>query len=555
MGNKKTHHKINSISIFIRLSRLFRPHLLFIVLGIFLSIFTILANVSLMAVSGWFLASMAVAGIAKITMDYRTPSEAIRVLAVSRALGRYFERIVNHSATLRILSDLRHWFYKHIEPLSPAVLQKYHSGDIFSRIRSDIDTLENVYIRIIVPIITAFITGSLFVFFMYLYDEKLAVLEASALLIVGFIFPLILLKLSNKTGKDLIQTFAELRQYSIDSIQGLGELHIYGASNKQAEKINSLSKKLSKAQYKMAFYEGMAQALLIMATGVTIVFVIIITTPLIRNGEMPAVNIAMLVLFALASFEAIISMPKAFQLLPETILAGRRIFEMIDSEPPVVEPETPSPIIKNFDINFDKVSFSYTQGDKYVLNDFSFVLKEGERLAVVGRSGIGKSTIINLLNRFYDCNKGTITVGGEPIEKFHSEDIRRYISVASQQNQLFNNTIRENLLLAKPNASNEELDEVCKVAKIYDFIKSLPDGYDTWAGELGYKFSGGQKKRLTIARALLKPAKILILDEPSEGLDRETGKSMLTSIFNYKSSQTILIITHTKIEGIKKLAI
>ena len=545
--------EVSSFSIFIRLSKLFKPHSKLIILGLFLSIITILANVALMSLSGWFLASMAVAGVAKVTMNYLSPAAGIRVLAIARAFGRYFERLVNHSATLHILSDLRHWFYKKIEPLAPAILQKYHSGDVFSRIKSDIDTLENVYVRIIVPIITTFITSALFVFFMYLYDVKLAIIEAFSLITAGFIIPLILLTLSRETGKKLILLSSQLRQYTMDSIQGLGELLIYGASNKQAEKINKLSHKLSKAQYKMAFYNGLAQASLTIITGLTIVLVITISTPIIRSGEMPAVNIAMLVLFSLASFEAVMNMPEAFQLLPETIAAGRRIFEMTDSKPSIVEPNNPSPTIANFDIAFENVSFSYTKGNKNVLKNLSFTLKEGERLALVGRSGIGKSTVINLLTRFYDYNKGEITIGSNSIKAFQSDDLRQYISVASQQNQLFNNTIRENLLLAKPDANDNELDKVCKITQIYDFIKTLPDGYDTWSGELGYKFSGGQKKRLTIARALLKPSKILILDEPGEGLDRETEKEMLKAIFEYKKSTSILIITHSEIKGIKHL--
>jgi len=553
MRPKERNREVSSFAIFIRLSKLFKPHWRLIVLGIFLAVFTIIANVGLMAISGWFLASMAAAGIAKVTMDYFSPSAGIRLLAIFRALGRYGERLINHSATLHILSDLRHWFYKRIEPLAPAILQKYHSGDVFSRIKADIDTLENVYVRIIVPFITAFVTSLLFVFFMYLHNENLAIVEAFGLIVAGFIVPIILLFLSKKTGAELIRISSKLRQSSMDSIQGLGELLIYGASNKQVDKINDLSKKLSKAQYKMVFYDGLAIASLTIMTGITIVLVIIITTPIIREGGMPAVNIAMLVLFALASFEAIMNMPQAFQLLPETIVAGRRIFELIDSKPSIVESKIESPSIKNFDLIFDKVSFSYPPSKIKILNNLSFTLKEGDNLAIVGRSGTGKSTIVNLLTRFYDFDKGSITIGGHSIKVSHTEDLRRYISVASQQNQLFNNTIRENLLLAKPDATETELDEVCKIAQIYDFIKSLPNTYDTWTGELGYKFSGGQKKRLTVARALLKPAKILILDEPGEGLDRETEKDMLHAIFAYKKLESILIITHSEIKGIDKI--
>lgn len=543
--------RASNIAIFIRLSKLFKPHWKLIVLGIFLSIVTVISSVGLIALSGWFLASMAVAGVAKVSMNYFTPSGGIRMLALTRAFGRYTERLVNHYTTLEILADLRYWLYGKIEPLVPAVLQKYHSGDIFSRIKADIDTLENLYVRIIVPTITAFITGSLFVYFISLYDKKLAVIEAFGLLLAGFILPAILLVLSYKTGKETIQVMAKLREYSVDSIQGLGELMIYGATNKQSKKIEELSVNLSNMQHKMSVYNAFAQASLMAIVGICVVLVTLVAVPIIRDAQMPAVNIAMLTLFVMASFEAVVGMSQVFRLLPETIAAGRRVFEIVDSEASIVEPASPSKKIDNFDIVFDKVCFSYD--DTELLSDLTFKLKEGENIAIVGRSGVGKSTIVNLMTRFYAHDKGEITIGGLQIEKFQSESLREYISVATQQNQIFNKTIRENLLIAKADASQEELDEVCKVAQIYDFIKTLPEGFDTWMDELGHNFSGGQKRRLIVARALLKPAKILILDEPGEGIDRETEKKMLRAIFEYKKSTSIILISHSKIKGVEQL--
>ena len=431
------------------------------------------------------------------------------------------------------------------------MLQKYHSGDIFSRIKADIDTLENLYVRIVVPTITALITGSLFVYFISLYDKKLAIIEAFGLLLAGFIIPIILLALSYRTGKETIRVMAKLREYSVDSIQGLGELMIYGATKKQAKKIEELSINLSKMQHKMSIYNAFAQASLMAIVGVCVVLVMIVAVPLIRDAQMPAVNVAMLALFVMASFEAVVGMSQVFGLLPETIAAGRRVFEIVDSKPLVVEPKSPSNKIDNFDIVFDKVYFSYD--DAELLKNLSFRLNEGENISIIGRSGIGKSTIVNLISRFYTHDKGEITIGGLPIQSLQSENLRECISVASQQNQIFNKTIRDNLLIAKPDASQEELDEVCKVAYIYDFIKTLPDGFDTWMDELGYNLSGGQKRRLVVARALLKPAKILILDEPGEGLDRETEKKMLRAVFEHKKSTSIVVISHTKIEGIEQL--
>jgi ATP-binding cassette subfamily C protein CydC len=540
----------SSTIIFIRLCLLFIPYYHWISLGIFLSVLTVIANVGLMAISGWFIASMAVAGLAGELINYFAPAAGIRACAVGRAGSRYLERLVTHSATLRMLAELRHWFYIHIEPLAPAIIQQYHSGDLFSRIRADIDTLENAYLRIITPMITALIAGSLFVYFMSRYDPLLAGVEALFLIFSGLIMPFIILCFSRKAGRTIVKTSADLRQHSIDSIHGLGELLIYGAAEQQAAKINKLSRELNCEQTKLSNYDGIAQAVLGLCAGLALLIVIIITTPLISGGDMPPVTIAMLALFTIASFEAVAAMPQAFQRLPETVAAGSRIFEIIDSKPIVTEPVPPSPQPDNFDIEFQNVTFSYGSGEKNVFEDLSFVLATGSRLAIVGRSGAGKSSIVNLLLRFQEVDNGRIFLGGYPLEQYHGEDARRYISVVTQQNQLFNNSVRENLLLADPDADKELMVRVCKTAMIHDFIMTLPQGYDTWIGEAGFKLSGGQLKRLAIARALLKPAKILILDEPGEGLDRKTEKELLLAVFEYKKSASILLITHSRISGI-----
>ncbi len=546
----------SSTMIFIRLCLLFIPHFHWIVLGIFLSVLTVIANVGLMAISGWFIASMAVAGLTGVMFNYFAPSAGIRACAVGRAGSRYLERLVTHSATLRMLAELRHWFYIHIEPLAPAILQQYHSGDLFSRIRADIDTLENAYLRIITPMVTTIVASSLFVYFMSLYDPLLAGIEALFLIFAGLIMPLIILCFSRKAGRAVVRTSADLRQHSIDSIHGLGELLIYGAAEQQAEKINELSRKLDLEQAKLSHYDGIAQAVLGLCAGLALLMVIIITTPLISGGNMPAVTIAMLALFTMASFEAVAAMPQAFQRLPETVAAGSRIFEIIDSKPLIKDPAPPSPQPTNFDIEFKDVSFSYNSGgkkEKNVFENLTFTLTSGSRLAIVGRSGAGKSSIVNLLLRFQEADRGRILLGRYPLEQYHGEDARRFFSVATQQNQLFNNSVRENLLLADPDADDELLARVCKTAMIHDFIMTLPKGYDTWIGEAGFKLSGGQLKRLAIARALLKPAKILILDEPGEGLDRKTEKELLHAVFEYKKSASILLITHSRISGIEIL--
>ena len=562
--NEKTEITKNQQSdsaIFLRLWRLFKPYWGWMSLGILLALITVLSNVTLMALSGWFITSMAIAGIAGISIDYFSPAAGIRGLAIARTASRYAERIITHEATFRVIAELRHWFYLHLEPLAPAVLQRYHSGDLLSRIRADIDTLENVYIRIIVPVTVAIIACGLFILFLSRYDNLLAAFVLLMFIIAGVITPLWVNKLSAKPANKKVELSSELRTQVIDSVQGMGELLIYGAAPQQIEKVDKLSKQLLTQQSKLASHFALSQSILSLCTNIAMLGVVVIAIPLLTksgltNGGaqelLSSPNLVMLTLFTLASFEAVAALPLAFQTLPETLAAARRIFTLVDAKPQVAEPEADSPIPNNNDIVFNSVSFSYDQNANNkannstanVFNDLSFSLPQGKRLGIVGSSGIGKSSIVNLLLRFWEPTSGSISYGGHELSQYKGDDIRQYYSVVTQQSHFFNSTIKSNLLLAKRDASDTEVEQVCRVAQIHDFIVSLPESYDTWVGEAGLKLSGGQLKRLTIARALLKDSPVLILDEPGEGLDSQTETNLLNALFDYKKETSILLITH-----------
>ena len=537
----------SDLAILWRLWKLFKPYWNWMALGILLSLVTILSNVGLMALSGWFIASMAIAGVAGASIDYFSPAAGIRGFSIVRTGSRYAERLITHEATFRALAELRHWFYLHLEPLAPAVLQHYHSGDLLSRIRADIDALENVYLRIIAPVIVAFIACIFFVYFLSRFDSALALTEFVLLLIAGLIMPLLVNRLSKKSGEKIVLISTELRTQVVDSVQGLGELLIYGAAEQQAQKIDNLSQALLVQQAKMARYNGLSQAVLSLCANLALLLIVFISIPLVTTAGLSPANLPMLALFTLASFEAVLALPLAFQTLPETLAAARRIFAIVDAKPLVTEPSGDSPTVAHHDIEFNNVCFQYNKTSPKVLDKLSFKLSAGSRLGIVGASGMGKSSIINLLLRFWEANAGDIRFGGHNIEAYKGDDIRQYFSVVTQQNHFFNSTIKRNLLLAKRDASDAQLEEVCRVAQIHDFITSLDDGYDTWVGEAGFKLSGGQLKRLTIARALLKDAPILILDEPTEGLDSKTEKAVLDAVFDYKKDNSILLITHRKV--------
>ncbi len=544
---------INNINILCRLLKLFRPYWAWMLLGVCLSLMTILANVSLLALAGWFITMMAIAGAAGTTeVNYFTPAAAIRGFAITRTAGRYAERLVTHEATFRLLASLRVWFYQHLEPLAPAVLQHYHSGDLLSRIRADIDHLENFYLRILAPIIVAIIACVFFALFLHQYNDILLLVEMSLLFIAGVLVPILINRQAKHSGERLITCKSDLRVTTSDSVQGMGELLIYGAADTQAGKISQLTEDLLQDQEKQASLYGISQAAMLFCANLAMWSMLLLSIPLLKEQQISAANIPMLALFALASFEAIAPLPLALQLLPETLKSAKRIFEIVDKKPLIKEPKTASPKPENFDIEFKQVSFHYDEKQGNVLSSLNFKLPQGNKLAIIGESGAGKTSVMHLLLRLWPITSGEITLGGHSLEHFHSDDSRQYFSVVSQQTLLFNSTIKRNLLLANNNANDDEIEQACRTAQIHDFIISQPQGYDTWIGEAGLKLSGGQSRRIATARALLKNTPILILDEPGEGLDTITEKKMLNAIFDDNPDISILMITHRKI-GLERM--
>jgi ATP-binding cassette subfamily C protein CydC len=517
-------------------------------LGAILALITLIANLTLMATSGWFIAAMAVAGGSGASMNYFTPAALIRTAAILRTIGRYLERLVTHEATLRQLSGLRVWFYRHLEPLAPARLQQFHSGDLLSRIRADIDALDNLYLRTLVPVAVAAAGLALSFAFLAAFDLGIALFALAMLLTAGVLVPLWARISGAGPGRRMVQTQAELRGLAIDGIQGLPELLVYGAAAAHAQRLHTLSLALTADQDRMSAYAGISQGAVTLAANLTLWGILWLAAPLVgpagSGAPIAPPSLALLALFTLAAFEAVAPLPLALQHLGGTLAAARRLFEIVDAEPAVVEPQRPSPRPKRYDLELSGVHFSYPGRDRPALAGIDLRIPEGGRVAVVGSTGSGKSTLFNLLLRFWAPDQGSIHLGGHDLSAFHGEDLRRHIAVVSQHTHLFAATIRENLLLANPDAPQAALEQACEAAQIHRFIAGLPEGYDTWLGDTGVRLSGGQARRIAIARALLKDAPILLLDEPTEGLDGPTESSLMAAIDDLMRGRTVLLISH-----------
>jgi ATP-binding cassette subfamily C protein CydC len=528
----------------LRMLRLFAPYWQWMAAGALLSLLTVLANVALMAVSGWFIASMALAGLTGAAINYFTPAALIRGLAITRTLGRYLERIVTHDATLRLLARLRVWFYMRIEPLAPACLQGLHSADMLSRIQADIDTLNHVYLRVFAPIAVAVLACGSIVAVMTAYSTQVALLALVGLLLAGAVLPWWLYRQGREPGRQIVALRAALRETVIDGMEGLGELRVYGALEAHQCRTDALRSQLCAAQRSMSRLHGLSQGALLLCATLALWGTLCISITLLRAGALATADLAMLALFVLASFEAVWPLPTAMQMLGESLAAARRIFSLADASPAVSEPLHAVSLPARASLSMRDVTLRYRDDAPPALDRVSLDLPAGQCLAVVGASGAGKSSLVNVLLRFWEYEQGCIELGGVDLRNCAAEDIRRHIAVVSQDAYLFNATIRQNLLIARPDATDAQMETACREAQLHDFIAALPAGYDTELGEAGARLSGGQARRLAIARALLLDAPILILDEPTEGLDTLTESELLQAIMRLMRGRSVLLITH-----------
>ena len=512
--------------------------------GIALNVVVILSNVALLALSGWFITAMALAGLGVAPIEYFAPAAAIRGLALLRTGGRYGERLVTHEATFRLLAALRSWFFAALEPLAPARLQHHRGGDLLSRIRSDIDSLDNLYLRVVAPTAAAVISGLLLVGFLALFSGAAALLLAACLIGAGAILPLLARRLGREPGGRVVAIRAELRSAMSDTVHGLGELMVDGAIERREAEIAALGRSLATEQRRQALLGIVATALSGLVAALALWGALALAIPLVGRGALSGPELAMIAFLVMAGFEAVAPLPAAFQALGETLAAARRIFELVDAEPEVAEPLHEAPAPHRFDIRIRGLRMRYPDSEHWALDGVDLDLPQGSRLGIVGASGSGKTSLLHVLLRFWDHQAGEVTIGGVRLSSLGGETVRALCSVVAQQTHLFNTSIRENLLLARPGASDAELHEALCQANLGAEIEALPDGLSTVVGENGARFSGGQARRLAIARALLKDAPILLLDEPTEGLDPVSERAVLDGLRTLMQGRTTLLITH-----------
>ncbi len=529
------------MSTFRRELGLMAPYRWWIALGALLGFAAIGSGVGLMAMSAFLISK---AALVTNVADVALAITAVRVLAISRAVFRYLERYTTHRATLRILTSLRVWFYRAIEPLAPARLAAYHSGDLLTRIVADIDALEDFYVRVLVPPVVAVLVTALGAVLLGAFSALLAIALLGFLALTGVALPLASRRLSREPARMLVATRADLGAMLVDEVRGVADLLALDEGERHRQRALAIGRELDRAGERLAAVRGLTTALTTLFTSLAGVTVLAIAIPLVTGGRLDGVFLALIPLAAMACFEAVAPLSLSVQLLDGTEKAAARLFELVDATPEVADPPEPAAPPAAHDVEVRGLRFRYGSAEPYALDGLDLAVPDGGSLALVGPSGSGKSTLVNLLLRFWDYREGEIRIGGRDLHDYKVEDVRRMLGVVSQQVHLFNATIRDNLAVADPDATDAQMEAACRMAQLHETILALPDGYETRVGENGVRLSGGERQRLAIARAILKDAPILVLDEATANLDVLTERRLLDSIGPFMAGRTTLVISH-----------
>jgi len=503
---------------------------------------TVIFGVGLMATAGYLISR---AAERPAVLSLTVAIVGVRFFGLARPLVRYVERLTSHDVALRALERARLRVYERLERLAPTQLGTERRGDLLTRLVSDVDALQNLHLRGIAPPLVALFAGTAAVGAAAAFQPEAALVLGAGLLVGGVAVPLAAVALARRASRRRADARGDLTSELVETIAGSAELVAFGCEDERLRRLRSADRRLVRISRRSALADGTGDGLRLLATGATVVGVLAVAVSAHTGGDLNRVLIALLALLALASFEAVQPLPEALRELGVTLAAGKRVLELTDREPAIVDPEQPlPPPIPPFTLALENVRVRYAPRERPALNGFSMRLEPGRRVVLLGRSGAGKSTVVNVLLRFVDPERGSFTIAGEDARHYRQEGVRRLIAVAGQDAHLFSASIRDNVRLGRPEATDAELEQALRSARIWDWIQSLPDGLDTLVGEEGRELSGGQFQRIVLARALLVEAPVLVLDEPTAHLDSPTAEALIEDIFSAAGDRSVLLITH-----------
>ncbi len=528
----------------LRLLALWRPWFGWIAAAIAVALVATLADVGLMAVSGWFVAAMAVAGATATPLNYFTPAALIRALAILRTGGRWVERVVGHEATLRLLSGTRADLFARLEPLAPAALDDLRSGEVLARLKTDVDRLELVFLRLVAPLAVALAVTVVVALLLARIAPALAIVFAAAAFLGGGLIPFLAARRTAPAAAASTDAAADLRARLIDALDGLATLKATGTAAPRLGDLVARHDRWVGLETRVATTARLAETGEASTIDLSVVAVLALGAPLVAAGRLAGPDLVGAAFAVLATAQAYAPLPAAFAALPATLAAARRLFALVDRRPVVVEPEAPPPPPDGVRLELSHVGVTLPGGFRPALADLDLVVEEGARVALLGESGAGKSTLFDLLVRFRDPDEGEIRLGGVALPRLTLADLHRRVVLVRQTPHVFASTVSANLRLAKPTASDAELRDVLAAVGLIERIDALPEGLDAPVGVAGTQLSGGEARRLAIARALLCDARVLLFDEPTEGLDPETATRVVDAILARARGRTVILATH-----------
>ncbi|HHF5085436.1 TPA: thiol reductant ABC exporter subunit CydC [Haemophilus influenzae] len=467
---------------------------------------------------------------------------ALIVLAVARGALRYLEQMSGHYIAFKLLALLRDKVFSSLRRLAFVKLQDKQAGQLVSLVTNDIELLEVFYAHTIAPIMIAFFTSAILLLVFAQLSSWFVVVALAAYLTVGVILPIITTKLAREDGRRYRELVGEMNDFFLDSVRGMKEIQLFGYAKQRLAEIQQRSQKIDTAFERIKDQEAKVRVYTEVAVSVFNIIMLFTGLILFSLDKIDFSAFLIGVILLMSSYGPVIALSNLSSNLLQTLASGERVLSLLAEEPELKDVESAVDLKDVSRIDVENVNFAY--GEEQILSDVSLSVKKGEILGIHGRSGSGKSTLLKLLMRFYDPKSGSIKINGETLPNINTRSLRDNMAYITQQTYIFNETIEENIRLARRDATLEEIMEAAKKASIHDFILSLPQGYQTKMTELGGNLSDGEKQRIGIARAFLHNAPIILLDEPTSNLDSLNEAMILKSLLNVKAEKLIILVSH-----------
>jgi len=505
---------------------------------------TIASGIGLLTASAYLISK---AALQPPILELTVAIVAVRFFALARAAFRYGERLVTHDLSFRLLADLRVRVAEAVMRLAPAGLQEFRSGDLLTRITRDVDALQQVFIRVIMPPLVAVPVVLLAGLLGAVLLPVVGVVVVATVSLTGVAVPWLTNRLGAVSSRRLAADRSELAGTVVDLVEGVPEIVAFGRQDELLARLDRIQTRAARRERRTAWLEGAGSGTVLLMTGLGAVVVLAVAIPGVVDGRLAGVNLAVVTMLVLASFEAVAGLPDAFQHLGSSFESARRLFAVIDAPSSIEDPSDPAPTPADGPIELVGAWLRYAADEPWVLRGVDLRLAPGRRIALVGESGVGKSTIAEVLVRFRDLDRGVMTIGGIDVRRCRADDVRTVIGLVDDTAHVFRVTLRENLRLGDPHASDDELLEVLDRVLLAGWVAELPDGLDTRVGR--GLVSGGQQRRIALARALLAGFPVLVLDEPTAGLDERTAARVMADYMAATRGRTTLLITH-RLDGL-----